>query len=421
MRTRDPQAPARLRRDHRAGAPRGRSSAATSLAPPADALPVGGHAVPSCKAEFSTAQAVTPGQGQTVRVSGVRVGDITKVDLKDGHAVVTMDLDPEYKDLVHTDATRAAAAQDRAQGHVHRARPGHRPRAAGQARAGPLPVSNTLPDVNPDEILAVARLRHARLPARCCRRRRRRASKGRGDDLREVFRRFEPTHRDLARVNGAGRPAPPQPAAGSSTRSDELNDRAGRQGATSSPRSSTPPRRCSARSPPSSRTSRRAVGDLPGALRQTTDTLGKVAALRRRRCARRPCTCSPPLKALDRANAQVQPFAEEATPIVREPDPARSCATRARSCARLTGAGDRARGVDARPDEHVHVAQPLLQPRELQPETGREDPSRPAATRATCSGSPGCSTTAPRCSRARTPTARSARSRSAGRAPSCAS
>jgi ABC-type transporter Mla subunit MlaD len=28
------------------------------------------------QAAFSTAQAVTPGQGQTVRVSGVRVGDV---------------------------------------------------------------------------------------------------------------------------------------------------------------------------------------------------------------------------------------------------------------------------------------------------------------------------------------------------------
>ena len=50
---------------------------------------------------------MTPGQGQTVRVSGVRVGDIAKVDLKDGRAVVTMDVDPEYKDLIHTDATRS--------------------------------------------------------------------------------------------------------------------------------------------------------------------------------------------------------------------------------------------------------------------------------------------------------------------------
>ena len=34
------------------------------------------------KAEFATAQAVTAGQGQTVRVSGVRVGDIGDVQLK---------------------------------------------------------------------------------------------------------------------------------------------------------------------------------------------------------------------------------------------------------------------------------------------------------------------------------------------------
>jgi len=57
------------------------------------------------KAEFTTAQAVTPGQGQTVRVSGVQVGDISGVALKDGHAVVTMSILPEYKELVHTDAT----------------------------------------------------------------------------------------------------------------------------------------------------------------------------------------------------------------------------------------------------------------------------------------------------------------------------
>ena len=39
---------------------------------------------------MATAQAVTPGQGQTVRVAGVRVGDISSVDYEDGHAVVTM-------------------------------------------------------------------------------------------------------------------------------------------------------------------------------------------------------------------------------------------------------------------------------------------------------------------------------------------
>jgi ABC-type transporter Mla subunit MlaD len=37
-------------------------------------------------------------------VSGVRVGDISKVELQDGRAIVTMDLEPEFGDLVHTDA-----------------------------------------------------------------------------------------------------------------------------------------------------------------------------------------------------------------------------------------------------------------------------------------------------------------------------
>ena len=57
------------------------------------------------KAEFSTAQAVTPGQGQTVRVSGVRIGDIGAVEMRDGKAVVEMVVDREYEGMVRTDAT----------------------------------------------------------------------------------------------------------------------------------------------------------------------------------------------------------------------------------------------------------------------------------------------------------------------------
>src|SRR5262249_10410481 len=57
------------------------------------------------KADFSTAQAVIPGQGQTIRVSGVRIGDIAGTSLHDGIATVSFDIDPKYKSLVHTDAT----------------------------------------------------------------------------------------------------------------------------------------------------------------------------------------------------------------------------------------------------------------------------------------------------------------------------
>ena len=57
------------------------------------------------KAELQTAQAVTPGQGQTVNIAGVKVGDITEVELVDGHAVVTMVVDQQYAPLIHDDAT----------------------------------------------------------------------------------------------------------------------------------------------------------------------------------------------------------------------------------------------------------------------------------------------------------------------------
>ena len=66
--------------------------------------------------------------------------------------IVTMDARPRVQGPRPHRRHRAAAAQDRAEGHVHRARPGHRT-SAPLAKAGwTLPVSNTLPDVNPDEI-----------------------------------------------------------------------------------------------------------------------------------------------------------------------------------------------------------------------------------------------------------------------------
>ena len=56
------------------------------------------------KAEFETAQAVVPGQGQTIRVAGVRVGDVTDVELENGVGVVTFAIDREYLPI-YKDAT----------------------------------------------------------------------------------------------------------------------------------------------------------------------------------------------------------------------------------------------------------------------------------------------------------------------------
>jgi phospholipid/cholesterol/gamma-HCH transport system substrate-binding protein len=68
-------------------------------------LPVVGEEFEHITAEFATAQAVTPGQGQSVDVAGIQIGKVTSVELEDGHAVVGMDIVPEYMKLIHPDAS----------------------------------------------------------------------------------------------------------------------------------------------------------------------------------------------------------------------------------------------------------------------------------------------------------------------------
>lgn len=68
-------------------------------------LPVVGEEFEHISAQFSTAQAVTPGQGQAVDVAGIQIGKVTSVDLENGHAVVGMDIEPKYMQLIHPDAS----------------------------------------------------------------------------------------------------------------------------------------------------------------------------------------------------------------------------------------------------------------------------------------------------------------------------
>ena len=54
---------------------------------------------------LQTGQAVTPGQGQSVRVSGVQIGTIGQISLVNGHAVAQIDIEPNFRNLIHEDAT----------------------------------------------------------------------------------------------------------------------------------------------------------------------------------------------------------------------------------------------------------------------------------------------------------------------------
>jgi len=150
------------------------------------------------RAAFSTAQAVTPGQGQTVRVSGVRIGDISGVTRGGDGAIVSMAVDPAFKGLIHTDATALLRPKTGLKDMFVEITPGSR--QAPVAPAGwTIPVANTLPDVNPDEILA-ALDQDTRAYLQLLVQGAGQGLRGGGPRLQDVFAHFEPTHRDLAAV-----------------------------------------------------------------------------------------------------------------------------------------------------------------------------------------------------------------------------
>jgi phospholipid/cholesterol/gamma-HCH transport system substrate-binding protein len=161
-------------------------------------VPVFGREVFVLKGEFSTAQAITPGQGQTVDIAGVEVGQITKVDLVNGRAVVTMELKPKYADRVHPNATMLLRPKTGLKDMIVELNPGT---AAGgpPVREGYMvPVSNTAPDVNLDEILAVLD-GDTRTYLQMLLNGAATGLENNGGNLAQVFRRFEPTARDTAK------------------------------------------------------------------------------------------------------------------------------------------------------------------------------------------------------------------------------
>ncbi len=103
------------------------------------------------KAEFETAQAVVPGQGQTIRVAGVRVGDVSAVEVENGVGVVTFAIDREFLP-VYRDATLLMRPTTGLKDMFFELDPGTK--AAGEYEEGEIvPVSNTAPDTSLDEIL----------------------------------------------------------------------------------------------------------------------------------------------------------------------------------------------------------------------------------------------------------------------------
>lgn len=289
-------------------------------------------------AEFQESQAVTPGQGQTVRVSGVQIGAISQVMIKNGLAVVAMKINNKYKNLIHTNATALLRPKTGLKDMFIEVDPGT---SGPIAKNGfTIPVSNTLPDVNPDEILHSldADTREylqllvngagygLKAPG--------------GSELAQVFERFEPTHQDLARLNQA------VAARGAALRSlinslQRLNTALAQKQTQIVQLVDSSSKVFSAFAAENGNVSR-AVADLPGTLDQTTDTLNKVTTFARL-LAPTSQNLIPAAEAIPNANAatialatphgsypggttivqkQIRPFVVAARPLVRNLRPA---------------------------------------------------------------------------------------------------
>jgi phospholipid/cholesterol/gamma-HCH transport system substrate-binding protein len=163
-------------------------------------VPVVGEEFAHVTGEFTTAQAVTPGQGQAVDIAGIQVGKVTSVDLEDGHAVVGMDIEPKYMELIHPDATLLLRPKTNLNDMIVEVDPGD---AKGHIKAGyNFPLSRTEPNVNLDAFLATldadTRQYIQLLVAGGAQ-----GIGGRGRQLSQAFRRLQPFSHYVADLNRA--------------------------------------------------------------------------------------------------------------------------------------------------------------------------------------------------------------------------
>jgi phospholipid/cholesterol/gamma-HCH transport system substrate-binding protein len=163
-------------------------------------LPVVGEEFEQISAQFSTAQAVTPGQGQAVDIAGVQIGKVASVDLENGHAVVDMNIEPKYMKLIHPDASFLLRPKTGLNDMIIEVEPGHERGHVGDGAE--FTLAQTEPNTNLDAFLATldtdTRQYLQLLLAGGAQ-----GIGGRGKQLSNVFRRFEPFVHYTAKLNKA--------------------------------------------------------------------------------------------------------------------------------------------------------------------------------------------------------------------------
>lgn len=163
-------------------------------------IPILGDERFELRAEIETAQAVSPGQGQTVNIAGVTAGDITKVELEDGVAVVTMLVEQEYAPLLRSNATVLLRPRTGLQDMTMEVDLGEGGELLEDGAT--IPVSQSEANVNPDAILASLD-GDTRAYLKLLIQGGAEGLGGRGEELSATLRRFEPLGLYLSRVGNA--------------------------------------------------------------------------------------------------------------------------------------------------------------------------------------------------------------------------
>lgn len=104
-------------------------------------------------ARFVSAQAVTPGQGQTVNIAGVPVGEIGNVTLVDGAADVELKIRPEHAPIYRN--ARMLLRPRTPLSDMYVAMKVGDPSAGEIPDGGTVPLANTKPTVNFDEFISL--------------------------------------------------------------------------------------------------------------------------------------------------------------------------------------------------------------------------------------------------------------------------
>jgi phospholipid/cholesterol/gamma-HCH transport system substrate-binding protein len=163
-------------------------------------VPVIGKDFYTLNADFQTSQSVTPGQGQTVNIAGVKVGEIKTVTLVDGRARLKMDLDEKYAGRVRRDATMLLRPKTGLNDMIVELNPGTT-QAPAVPDGGLLAVSATEPNVNLDEVLASLdgdTRDYLKLLINGAGE----GLRGQSENLSMALRRFEPTGKAVAKITG---------------------------------------------------------------------------------------------------------------------------------------------------------------------------------------------------------------------------